>query len=125
MDDGNRELSEEERAFLEAVAEKLPAEDGERLRSDLRIARVAEDGDFLVVDLPGYRRPDYEGHRNLPFEGKMRAADGGAVSVLVNMDQNDRLLSVEFINWESDSSVPPDWQTLAVVPEPPMGASEW
>ncbi|MDP9414936.1 MAG: hypothetical protein M3Q08_12825 [Pseudomonadota bacterium] len=107
------------------MAEKLPAKNGERLRHDLQIARVTPDGDFLLVDLPGYERPEYRGHHNLPFEGKMRAADGGAMSVLVNMDQNDRLLAVEFIRWESLSSVAPDWSTLTIVPEPPMGLSEW
>lgn len=45
--------------------------------------------------------------------------------MLVNMDQNDRLLAVEFIRWESLPSVAPDWSTLTVVPEPPMGVSEW
>lgn len=80
MDDHqHREFSKEERAFLEAVAEKLPGEDVERLRLDIRIAQMTSDGGFLLVDLPGYERPDYKGHDNLPFEGKMRAADGGAM----------------------------------------------
>lgn len=120
-----RPFSREERAFLEGVAAELPAEDAESLRRDLQIARVRPDGDFLLVDLPGYERPDYSGHRNLPFEGKMRAADGGAMSALVNMDRNHRLLAVEFIRWESLSSVAPDWSTLTIRPEPPMGVSEW
>jgi hypothetical protein len=120
-----RPFSDEERAFLEALASKLPANDGESLRYDLQIARVTLDGDFLHVDLPGYERPEYSGHDNLPVEGKMRAADGGAMSVLVNMDQNDRLLAVEFIRWESLSSVPPDWSTLTIISQPPNGISEW
>lgn len=66
-----------------------------------------------------------KGHQNLPFEGKMRATDGGCVSVLVNMDENDRLLAVEFVYWESSSGVPLDWPTLKVVSEPPMGVSNW
>jgi len=115
----------EERAFLEAIAHKLSGEAGQRLRSDIEIARVKRDSDFLAVDLPGYARPEYRGHHNLPFEGKMRAADGGAMTVLVNMDPNDRLLEVEFIRWESLSSVAPDWTTLTVIPRPPMGVSTW
>lgn len=120
-----RSLSSEERAFLEGVAEKLPPKDRVRLSHDLQIATVRLDGDFLFVDLPGYERPEYRGHHNLPFEGKMSAADGGAMTVLVNMDQNERLVAVEFIRWESLSSVAADWSTLSIVPEPPMGASKW
>jgi hypothetical protein len=74
--------------------------------------------------LPGYERLAYQGHRNLPFEGKMRDVEGGAMTVLVNMDQNDRLLSVEFIFWENND-VGPDWATLTVVSEPPTGVSQW
>jgi len=47
------------------------------------------------------------------------------MTVLVNMDPNDRLLEVEFIRWESLSSVAPDWTTLTVIPRPPMGVSTW
>jgi hypothetical protein len=119
----SRSFSSEERRFLEAVAAQLPPGASDRLRRDLQIAQVRLDGDFLEVDLPGYERPDYEGHRNLPFEGKMRDSEGGAMSVLVNMDQNGRLLAVEFIFWES-AGVAPDWATMAVVPEPPMGSSQ-
>jgi hypothetical protein len=114
----------EERAFLKGVAAKLPPKDGECLRHGLQIATGRLDGDFLLVNLPGYERPDYKGHHNLPFEGKMRAADGGAMTVLVNMDQNGRLLAVEFIRWESLGSVAPDWSTLSIVPEPPTGNSK-
>ena len=120
----SRSFSLNEHVFLEGVAEKLTPEIRERFRDDVQMAKVRKDGDFLEVDLPGYERPDYRGHRNLPFEGKMRDLEGGAMSVLVNMDQNYRLLSVEFIFWESDG-VLPDWTTLTVVPEPPMGHSQW
>lgn len=117
----SRSFSLEERTFLEGVAEKLPPQSSERFRHDIQMAQVRPDGDFLDVDLPGYQRPDYRGHRNLPFEGKMRDVEGGAMTVLVNMDQNDRPLSVEFIFWESND-VAPDWTTLRIVPEPPMGS---
>ena len=120
-----RPLSADERAFLEGVAAKLSEREAARLRQDFQMAQVTPDGDLLLVDLPGYERADYRGHRNLPFEGKMSAADGGPMSLLVNMDENDRLLALEFIRWESPSDVAPDWSTLAIVPEPPMGASKW
>jgi len=119
---GRRSLQPEERAFLEKVANKLPHERSRRLAADIQTASVRQDGDFLCVDLPGYLRPDYRGHQNLPFEGRMRDVAGGALSILINMDQNDRLLSIEFIFWEA-SGTAPDWTTLTIVPEQPAGTS--
>jgi len=116
-------VPEQEWRFLEAVAQKLPADEREHLLRDIQNAFVRQEGDFLLFDLPGYARPSYRGHHNLPFEGKMCAADGGAMSVLVNMDENDRLLALEFIRWESSAGVAPDWSTLTIVSEPPLGAS--
>jgi hypothetical protein len=112
-------LPEQVRDFLEGVAAKLPAEDADRLRDDIGVALASQDGDFLNVDLPGYQRPTYEGHRNLPYEGKLQALDGGPMSLLVNIDQNERLLAIEFIRWGSPNDVEPDWSTLSIVEEPP------
>jgi hypothetical protein len=108
-----------ERAFLEGVAKKLSAPDCERLCRDIHEARVTPNGDFLDVELPRYERPDYLGHHNLPFEGKMHDDEGGLMCLLVNMDQNDRLLALEFIWWENSIAVAPDWSTLEIIPEPP------
>ena len=106
--------------FLERVAATLPPGDADRLRQDALAARVTPNGDFLEVELPHYQRPDFQGHRNLPFEGEMRDAVGGAMSVLVNMDNNDRLLAVEFIWWENSSAAAPDWSTLKIIQQPPV-----
>ena len=111
-----RPFSDEERAFLESVADKLPPSDCERLRHDIQIARLTVDGDFLLVDLTGYERPDYKGHRNLPFEGEMCAADGSPITVLVNIDPNQRLLEVEFIYWESEGGLDPDGRRFLSCP---------
>ena len=53
----------------------------------------------------------------------MRDSDSGEMSVLVNMDQNDRLLAMEFIFGENEG-VALDWSTLTIVPEPPLLVSE-
>jgi hypothetical protein len=92
-----RTFTNPERQFLKKIAEKLPKDKGERLLADMSGARVIEEGDFLKVNLSGYERPDYVGHRNLPFEGKMQDVRGEPVSILVNIDQNERLLEVETI----------------------------
>jgi hypothetical protein len=118
-----RAFSDDERAFLESMADKLPLRECERLRHDIEIARVIVDRDFLLIDLPGYERPEHKGQRSLAFEGEMRAADGGPMTLLVHVDQNERLLEVEFIYWESIGGRAPDWSTLSIVPKPPMRAS--
>ena len=107
-----------------SVAEKLGGERAERLLRDVEMAAVRRDGDLLCIDLPGYDRPERPCQRALPFEGRLRAADGGATSVFVNMDSNDRLFELEFVWWEGLSKEP-DWSTLRIVPEAPMGLSEW
>ena len=107
-----------EREFLEKITEKLPKDKGERLRADLSVARVVEDGDFLQVELTGYKRPDYVGHMNLPFEGKLQDVLGGLVSLLVNIDQNQRLLELEIIWWDSESGTILDLSTLEIIATP-------
>ncbi|HEY0012762.1 MAG TPA: hypothetical protein VGB79_07905 [Allosphingosinicella sp.] len=120
----SRPFSDGERAFLEGVAGKLPGDEGERLLRDVRTAQVTPDGALLHVDLPGYERGEYRGHNNLPVEGEMRDSDGGSVTVLVNMDHERRILSLEVIRWESEDSASPDWSTLEIVPEWPTGLSQ-
>lgn len=114
-----RTFTSPEREFLHKIANKLPKDTGERLLADMSVARVIDKGDFLKVELNGYERPAYVGHRNLPFEGKLRDVSGGAVSILVNIDQNERLLEVENIWWDSESGNVLDWSTLEIIATPP------
>lgn len=86
----------------------------------MSIACVTEEGDFLHVELRGYERPDYGGHQNLPYEGKLQDAHGEPVSILVNIDQNERLLEVETIWWASESGTSLNWSTLEVIATPPL-----
>jgi hypothetical protein len=109
-----RAFSEDERRFIELVAERLGENERRVLLRDVAEATATVDGDFLRVDLRGYDRPPYVGHRNLPFEGKLRDVHGGAVSALVNIDQNDRLLEIEFIWWEKAGGTTLDWSTLEI-----------
>lgn len=98
-----RTFTNPEREFLEKIVEKLPKDAGKRLLADMSIAHVIEDGDFLQVGLSGYERPDYAGHQNLPVEGELQDVRGEPVSILVNIDQNERLLALEVIWWGSES----------------------
>lgn len=115
-----RKLSPDEQLFFEKLVSNLSPEVGERLRYDVSIAEVRAQGDFLMIDLFGYDRPQYRGHRSLSHEGMMRDVHGGAVSVLVNVDQNNRLLEVEMIYWEADQPTKLEWSTLAIIAEPPL-----
>ena len=88
--------------------------------ADITVARVTENGDFLEVELRGYERPDYIGHQNLPVEGKLKDVRGEPVSILVNIDQNKRLLAVEIIWWTSDSGTILNWSTLEIIKAAPL-----
>ena len=113
-----RPFTDPERQFLEQIVEKLPKDTGERLLADMNAAQVTENGDFLEVELTGYERPDYMGHQNLPFEGKLMDVRGEPVSILVNIDQNERLLEVETIWWNSESGTVLNWSTLEIIATP-------
>ncbi len=115
-----RPFTNPERKFLEKVVEKLPKDTGERLLADMAVARVIENSDFLEVELRGYERPDYAGHQNLPVEGKLLDVRGEPVSVLINIDQNKRLLAVEIIWWASDSGTMLNWSTLEITTAAPV-----
>jgi hypothetical protein len=115
-----RPFTEPERDFLQKVAQKLPNDARERLLADLSMAKVVEHGDFLEVELRGYERSDYKGHVNLPFEGALKDVRGEPVTILVNIDQNERLLAVETIWWSSVSGTMLDWSTLEIIAEPPL-----
>ena len=113
-----RTFNKPEREFLEKIVEKLPKDMGNRLLADMSVARVIEDGDFLQVTLSSYERPDYAGHQNLPFEGKLLDVRGEPVSILVNIDQNERLLEVETIWWNSESGTALNWSTIEIITTP-------
>lgn len=111
---GARALSKDERKLIDLVAERLDEDTRKALLDDAAEATVTVDGDFLRLELRGYDRPPYVGHSNLPVEGKLRDLHGGAVSALINIDQNGRALEVEFIWWESEGGTALDWSTLEI-----------
>ncbi|MGB5077104.1 MAG: hypothetical protein WBO17_06465 [Sphingorhabdus sp.] len=118
MSMSTRTFTDPERQFLEQIVEKLPKDTGERLLADMTVAQVTENGDFLEVELRGYERPDYVGHQNLPVEGKLMDVRGEPVSILVNIDQNERLLEIETIWWNSESGTVLNWSTLEIIATP-------
>lgn len=109
-----RVFSAQEQRFVQLVAERLPEPDRAQLLADLALGVVSEEGDFLAVELRNYERPEYAGHSSLPFEGKLRDLTGEPVSILINTDQNDRLLEIEFIWWASQKGTELDWSTLEI-----------
>lgn len=109
-----RAFNRNEQLLIKLVAERLPEDAGQRLISDMASGLVLEEGDFLRVELPNYKRPDYAGHENLPFEGKLYDVRGEPVSIFLNTE-NDRLLELEFVWWSSPKGTELDWSTLQVV----------
>jgi hypothetical protein len=111
-----RVFSTQERSFVRQVAERLPEPEREQLLVDLARGVVSKEGDFLAVEIGNYDRPEYAGHSSFPFEGKLTDLTGEPVSILLNTDQNDRLLEIEFVWWASPSGTELDWSTLEIVP---------
>jgi hypothetical protein len=111
---GPRGLSKDERRLIDLVAERLDENTRKALLRDAAEATVTVDGDFLLFELRDYDRPPYVGHSNLPMEGKLRDVHGGAVSALINTDQNGRVLEIEFVWWENEGGTALDWSTLEI-----------
>ena len=109
-----RTWNEDERRLIGLVAERLDENTRTALMRDAAKATVTVNGDFLQLELRDYDRPPYLGHSNLPVEGKLRDVAGGAVSALINTDQNGPLLEIEFIWWENESGTALDWSTLEI-----------
>ena len=65
--------------MIDLVAEQLDENQRTALLRDVAGATVTPEGDFLAVDLRDYDHLPYIGHRNLPFEGKLRDVRGGMV----------------------------------------------
>lgn len=103
-----------EEMLIKLVAERLPEASRQQLLSDMANGLVRDEGDFVRVELANYKRPEYRGHRNLPFEGRLYDVDGQPVSVLLNIE-NERLLEIEFIWWSSPNGTELDWSTLQIV----------
>ncbi len=75
---------------------------------------VVADGARVIFEIAGYQRPPYRGQHPFGVEGKMLDSDNTELSVLLYADENGRLLELEFIRWDSNDPLSPQWGTLKV-----------
>ncbi|MET3109526.1 hypothetical protein AAKU67_004495 [Oxalobacteraceae bacterium GrIS 2.11] len=113
-----RELSENEKNLISIFAQKLPSEEKEQLLVDTSNAmakEVTEDGSVVRFEISGYQRPPYRGQHLFRVEGKMLDSDSVELSVLLYADENNRLLELEIIRWDTNSTlINPQWDTLQI-----------
>jgi hypothetical protein len=110
-----RPLTYEEKSLVAKFAGKLGFERRRQLLEDVENASAewgTPDGSRILFAISGYVRPPYLGQHLFPVEGKMLDRDGDELSVLLYADENDRLLELEFIRWDSKDVIGPSWDTL-------------
>lgn len=110
-----RPLTYEERTLIANFASRLKEGQRTQLLEDLENASAElgnPDGSRVQFEIAGYERPPYLGQHLFPVEGKMLDYDGNELSVLLYADENDRLLELEFIRWDSSELLGPCWDTL-------------
>jgi hypothetical protein len=113
-----RPLSEGEKSLIARFAEKLDDAEKEQLLADAAHAmakNTVADGSIMLFEIVDYpRRPPYGGRCLFRVEGKMLDSDNAELSVLLHADENGRLLELEFIRWDSNDLLSPQWDTLQV-----------
>lgn len=110
-------LSKNEDLLIRCLAEKLDADKRDKVLADLACTTVlsrAEDYSRIIFQIANYNRPEYKGQHLFNVEGAILDKDGYELSVLLHADENDRLLELEFIRWDSDDVISPQWDTLKV-----------
>lgn len=110
-----RSLSEEEKVLITRFAEKLDDAERGQLLADAEHAMVkmaATDGSRILFEIAGYQHPPYRGQHPFGVEGTMLDSDNTELSVLLYADENGRLLELEFIRWDSNNLLSPQWNTL-------------
>lgn len=114
----NRPLSKGEKSLIASFAEKLGDAEKEQLLADVAHAMAKKsvpDGSIILFEIIGYtRQPPYGGRRLFGVEGTMLDSDNAELSVLLHADENGRLLELEFIRWDSNDLLSPQWNTLKV-----------
>lgn len=113
-----RSLTYEERTLVANFASKLDEGQRTQLLEDMKNASAelgTPDGSRVLFAIAGYERPPYLGQHLFPLEGRMLDYDGNELSVLLHADENDRLLELEFIRWDSSDLLGPRWDTLKLL----------
>lgn len=110
-----RDLTPDEKHVIREIALRLPAEERDKLLSDMENAtaeQVAGDQSRIGFTIASYDRPAYRGQHPFSVEGKVQDRDGSELSVLLHADENGRLLELEIIRFDQGEVIGPDWSTL-------------
>jgi hypothetical protein len=113
-----RPLSQVAKDVVRWFGYRLDASEREQLMGDLDNATseiVEPDGSAIRFDLNGYTHPPYGGERRLPIDAVVLDADGCALSVVLSLDENDRLYELRLIRYEHGDVIDPDWTTLRLL----------
>ena len=112
-----RSLSNEEKNLLARFADKIDGAEKVQLLADAAHATakvISTDGSRVMFDISNYQRPPYRGQHSFGVDGKMLDVDNTELSVCLYADENGRLLELEFIRWDSNDLLSPQWNTLEV-----------
>jgi hypothetical protein len=113
-----RTLSYSERTLIARLADKLESPKREQLLADLAQAvavSLAGDGALIKFEIADYQRPPYSGQHLYGAEGTVLDSDGADLTILLYADENDRLLELEIIRWDSKELIGPKWETLNII----------
>lgn len=112
-----RPLTKEERQLLDRLVDRLDDETRQRVTADIGAAQaevVCKDGSRLLFHLKGYARPPYKGQRPLPVDASVIDADGEHVSIVLYVDENNRLYELELVKFGDADLIAPNWSTLQI-----------
>lgn len=110
-------LTPEEIFVIKSFANLCVPQIKEMILKDLEILTIKEsapDRAFIIFDLPGYNRPVCKGQRTYGMDGKLLDKDGAEVLVLLYADENNRMLELEFVRWDSKKIISLQWETLRI-----------
>jgi hypothetical protein len=110
-----RPLTNDERGLIEAIVDALPTSLRRLVALDLgssMIEQVNPGRSRFVFHIDGYERPAYRGQHPVPVEGTMKDQDGAELHVLLHLDENDRLLELEFVRWVGGPVLGPLWPSF-------------
>jgi hypothetical protein len=109
-----RLLSNEEKFLLGKFADKLDGVEGAQLLSDAEraTATTVANGARVMFEIAEYQRPSYRGQHSFGVEATMLDSDNEEMTVLLYADENGRLLELEFVRWDSNDIICPQWNTL-------------
>lgn len=115
LEDGSRPLNANETQIIQGFAEQVSNEEQYQILRDLAglsVQSVIADGEVIAFEIEGYERPPYIGQYDLEVDAQVVDSDGAVIGIVLYMDQNGRLLELEYIRWDWQKIQDPQWDTF-------------